>query len=56
MSVIPEFSIPATEFQLDEVLLGSPVQFERERTVPDGDMGMPFVWATGDATTHSRRR
>lgn len=48
MSVILEFSIPATEFQLGEVFSGSPMQIELERIVPTGDMIMPFVWATGD--------
>ena len=48
MSVILEFSIPATEFQLGEVLSGSPMQLELERIVPTGDLIMPFVWATGD--------
>jgi predicted DNA binding protein len=49
MSVVVEFSIPATEFQLGEVLSGPPdVQLELERIVPTGDMVMPFVWATGD--------
>jgi len=48
MSVILEFTIPATDFQLGEVLSGSPMQLELERIVPTGDMIMPFVWATGD--------
>ncbi|GAA0530860.1 helix-turn-helix domain-containing protein [Halorubrum ejinorense] len=48
MSVILEFSIPATEFQLGEVLSGSSMQIELERIVPTGDMIMPFVWVTGD--------
>ncbi len=48
MSVILEFSLPATEFQLGEALSGTPMQLEIERIVPTGDMIMPFVWATGD--------
>jgi len=49
MSVILEFSIPATDFQLGEVLSGPPdMQIELERIVPTGDMVMPFVWATGE--------
>ncbi|WP_135302269.1 helix-turn-helix domain-containing protein [Haloarcula amylovorans] len=49
MSVILEFSIPAAEFQLGEVLSGSPdMHLELERIVPTGDMVMPFIWATGD--------
>lgn len=53
MSVILEFSISATEFQLGEVLSGPPsMQIELERIVPTGDMTMPFVWATG--TEHER--
>ncbi|MEF8785719.1 MAG: helix-turn-helix domain-containing protein [Haloarculaceae archaeon] len=48
MSVILEFSIPATDFQLGEVLSGqSDMQLELERIVPTGEMIMPFVWATG---------
>lgn len=48
MSVILEFSIPATDFPLGEVLSGpSGMQLELERIVPTGDMIMPFVWATG---------
>jgi hypothetical protein len=48
MSVILEFSIPATDFQLGDVLSGPPdMQIELERIVPTGDMIMPFVWATG---------
>lgn len=48
MSVILEFSIPATDFPLGEVLSGpSDMQLELERIVPTGDMIMPFVWATG---------
>ena len=49
MSVILEFSIPATDFQLGEVLSGDPqMRIELERIVPTGGMMMPFVWATGD--------
>ncbi len=48
MSVILEFSLPATEFPLGEVLSGSPMQLELERIVPTGEMVMPFVWASGD--------
>jgi len=47
-SVILEFSIPASEFQLGEALSGSSVQLELERIVPTGNTIMPFVWATGD--------
>jgi predicted DNA binding protein len=49
MSVVLEFSVPATDFQLGEVLsapLG--VQIELERVVPTGDMIAPYVWATGE--------
>jgi predicted DNA binding protein len=49
MSVLLEFSIPATDFQLGDVLSGPPdMQLELERLVPTGDMIMPFVWATGE--------
>ncbi|MFC6873680.1 bacterio-opsin activator domain-containing protein [Halobellus marinus] len=48
MSVILEFTIPATEFRLGEILSGSSLQFELERIVPTGEMTMPFVWADGD--------
>ena len=49
MSVILEFSIPARDFQLGEVLSGPPdMQIELERIVPTGEMIMPFVWATGE--------
>lgn len=49
MSVILEFSIPATGFQLGNVLSGPPdMQIELERIVPTGNMVMPFVWATGE--------
>lgn len=48
MSVILEFSIPATDFKLGEVLSDPPMQLELERIVPTGGMIMPFVWATGD--------
>lgn len=48
MSVILEFSIPATDFQFGEVLSGpSDMQLELERIIPTGEMIMPFVWATG---------
>lgn len=47
MSVILEFSIPATGFHLGEVLSGPPMRIKLERIVPTGDMVMPFVWATG---------
>jgi len=48
MSVILEFSIPAGDFQLGDVLSGPPdMQIELERIVPTGNMIMPFVWATG---------
>lgn len=48
MSVLLEFSIPATDFQLGEVLSGHPdMQIELERIVPTGEMIMPFVWVTG---------
>jgi predicted DNA binding protein len=49
MSVLLEFSIPATDFPLGEVLSGPPdMQVELERIVPTGDQIMPFVWATGE--------
>lgn len=49
MSVLLEFSIPATDFQLGDVLSGPPdMEIELERIVPTGDMIMPFVWATGE--------
>lgn len=50
MSVILEFSILATDFQLGDVLAGPPdMQIELERVVPTRDMIMPFVWATGES-------
>ena len=48
MSVILEFSIPATEFTLGEVLSDPPMQLELERIVPTGETIMPFVWVTGE--------
>lgn len=61
MSVILEFSIPATAFQLGRTLSGSPdVRVELERIVPTGEMTMPFLWVTGEdqsafaATVRSR--
>lgn len=48
MSVILEFTIPATDFQLGEVLSGpTEMELELERLVPTGNMIMPFIWATG---------
>lgn len=48
MSVILELSIPATGFQLGEVLSGpSDMQLELERIAPTGEMIIPFLWATG---------
>jgi predicted DNA binding protein len=50
MSVILEFSIPATKFKLGHVLTGSPdMQVEIERIVPTGEMVMPFIWVTGES-------
>ena len=49
MSVILEFSIPAADFQLGEVLSTVPgMELELERIVPTGELIMPFVWATGE--------
>lgn len=48
MSVILEFSIPASDFQLGRVLSGpQDMQLELERIVPTGELITPFVWATG---------
>ena len=50
MSVIVEFTIDSEDFQLGEVLSGTPsMDLELERVVPMGPMIMPFIWATGDA-------
>lgn len=49
MSVILEFTIPSTGFQLGEVLSGpEEMRVELERIVPTGAQHMPFVWVTGD--------
>ncbi|KTG13574.1 bacterio-opsin activator domain-containing protein, partial [Haloferax profundi] len=49
MSVILEFSIAASDFELGQVLMGPPgMHLEIERVVPTGNMVLPFVWATGD--------
>ncbi|WP_458210514.1 helix-turn-helix domain-containing protein [Haladaptatus sp. NG-SE-30] len=49
MSVILEFTIDSQDFQLGEVLSGTPnMHLELERIVPTGPMIMPFIWATGD--------
>ena len=49
MSVILEFTIDNTAFQLGQVLAGATdsMHLELERIVPTGNMVMPFVWATG---------
>ncbi|UTF52965.1 helix-turn-helix domain-containing protein [Natronosalvus rutilus] len=50
MSVILEFTIGSEDFQLGEVLSGTPnMHLELERIVPTGPMIMPFIWATGDS-------
>ena len=50
MSVILEFTIDSEDFQLGEVLSGTPsIHLELERIVPTGPMIMPFIWATGDS-------
>jgi predicted DNA binding protein len=49
VSVILEFTIPASGFQLGEVLSEPPgMTVELERIVPTGDVVMPFVWVTGE--------
>lgn len=50
MSVILEFTVPAEDFRLGQVLSGATgMRFELERIVPTGNMVMPFLWVTGDA-------
>ena len=50
VSVILEFTIESADFQLGEVLSGTPnMHLELERIVPTGPMIMPFVWATGES-------
>lgn len=57
MSVILGFSIDAEAFTLGRVLGGSPeMRLELERSVPTGEMAVPFVWATGDDHDAFERR
>ncbi|AHG04409.1 bacterio-opsin activator [Halobacterium sp. DL1] len=57
MSVIVEFTIPATEFLLGEVLADPPgMRIELERLVPTSDAVMPFLWVRGaDHATFEQR-
>lgn len=57
MSIILGFSIDAEAFTLGRVLGGSPeMRLELERSVPTGEMAVPFVWATGDDHDAFERR
>ncbi|WP_338729009.1 helix-turn-helix domain-containing protein [Haladaptatus sp. DJG-WS-42] len=48
MSVIAEFTIPSSEFNLGRVLhTDSTVQIDLERVVPTSEEIMPFFWASG---------
>ncbi|WP_332899249.1 helix-turn-helix domain-containing protein [Haladaptatus sp. CMSO5] len=48
MSVIAEFTIPASEFNLGRVLhTDESIQIDLERVVPTSEEIMPFFWASG---------
>ncbi|WP_424003471.1 helix-turn-helix domain-containing protein [Haloarcula salina] len=49
MSVLLEFTVASSEFQLGQVLAHpAKMHIEIERVVPIGDQVMPFIWVTGD--------
>lgn len=49
MSVIAEFSIPASQFLLGRALQAAPsLEIELERVVPAGESAIPYIWVTGE--------
>lgn len=49
MSIVLRFSIPATDFQPDDVLTGPPdMQIELEHLALTGDIIMLSIWATSE--------
>lgn len=49
MSVIAEFSVPASQFVLGKALLEAPdLEVEIERMIPTGDAVIPYFWVVGE--------